>query len=123
MQSKESELRQELAALRARVAQLEAQAPDPSGKRLIRHPEQPHLPCQVRSQAERSPCQWRGDRGGRGGRGGLVAMVVVVIVGLAACARLRFLFRPRKKSMFTRRRPHSSSRQTTVRLSAAMSKR
>ena len=35
MQSKESELRQELAVLRARVAQLEAQAPDPSGKRLI----------------------------------------------------------------------------------------
>ena len=69
MQSKTSELREELAVLRARLAQLEAQAPDPSRERLITQNSLMYL-VKYAAKPSNHPVSGRGGHGGRGGCGG-----------------------------------------------------
>ena len=71
---REEALRAELAVLRARVAQLEAQAPDAERERLITKCSLEYLvkyaAKPVKFAAKPISCAGRGGRGSRGGRGG-----------------------------------------------------
>ena len=69
---REEALRAELAVLRARVAQLEAQAPDVERERLITKCSLEYLVKYAAKPVAAKPisCGGRGGRGSRGGRGG-----------------------------------------------------